>query len=92
MLWRDLMRAEARRKAPDPWAYIELAKYQEHLARDYPAAIATVEAALALLELRGVRTERDALHHRLARLQRKAAGRPGTPQRTKAKAAAEFLA
>lgn len=92
VLWRDLMRSEARRKAPDPWAYIELAKYQEHLARDYPAAITTVEAALALLQLRGVRTERDALHYRLARLQRKATGRPGTTIEDDAEAAAEFLA
>jgi uncharacterized protein YprB with RNaseH-like and TPR domain len=92
VLWRDLMRSEARRKAPDPWAYVELAKYQEHLARDYLAAIATVEAALALLQLRGVRTKRDALHHRLARLQRKAAGRLGATSEDEAGAAAEFLA
>jgi uncharacterized protein YprB with RNaseH-like and TPR domain len=92
VLWRDLMRAEARRKAPDPWAYVELAKYQEHLARDYPAAITTVEAALALLELRGVRTERDALHHRLARLRRKATGRPGIASAEESEGVAEFLA
>jgi uncharacterized protein len=72
-LWRDLIRTEARRKAPDPWPYIELAKYQEHIARDYPAAIATVEAVLALLTLRGVAVGRDELHYRLARLQRKLA-------------------
>lgn len=92
VLWRDLMRAEARRKAPDPWAYVELAKYQEHVARDYPAAIATVEAALGLLELRGVRTERDALLHRLARLRRKVAGRGGTAADEDTDGAAEFLA
>src|SRR5262249_43906709 len=34
-VWREIMRAEARRKAPDPWAHIELAKYHEHVARDY---------------------------------------------------------
>lgn len=90
-LWRDLMRAEARRKAPDPWVHAELAKYQEHVARDYAAAIGTVEAALALLELRGVRTERAALHHRLARLRRKAAGRLAAPADEEAEAAAEFL-
>jgi uncharacterized protein YprB with RNaseH-like and TPR domain len=72
-LWRDLIRTEARRKAPDPWPYIELAKYQEHIARDYPAAIATVEAVLALLTLRGVAVGRDELLYRLARLQRKLA-------------------
>jgi hypothetical protein len=75
-VWREIMRAEARRKAPDPWAHIELAKYHEHIARDYAAATAIVEAALTLLALRGVATEGAALRHRLARLQRKAAGRP----------------
>lgn len=74
-LWREVIRAEARRKSPDPWAHIELAKYHEHVARDYAAAIATVEAALTLLALRGVATEVAALRHRLARLQRKIAGR-----------------
>ena len=72
-LWRQLIAAEARRKAPDPWAYEELAKYQEHVARDYAGAAATVEAALALLELRGVTLGRAALLHRLARLRRKLA-------------------
>ncbi|MGN6565253.1 MAG: ribonuclease H-like domain-containing protein [Thermomicrobiales bacterium] len=81
LLWRDLIRAEARRKAPDPWPYSELAKYQEHIARDYPAAIATVEAALALLALRGVATGRDELRYRLARLQRKQSG-PATQRPT----------
>lgn len=75
VVWREAMRAEARRKVPDPWAYGELAKYQEHVARDYAAAVATVEAALALLALRGVVLGRDELHYRLARLRRKAAGR-----------------
>ncbi len=92
VLWRDLMRTEARRKVPDPWVHAELAKYQEHVARDYAAAIGTVEAALALLELRGVRTERAALHHRLARLQRKASGRPAALADEEIDAVAEFLA
>lgn len=75
-LWRQLIHAEARRKFPDPWAYEELAKYQEHVRRDYAAAAATVEAALALLDLRGTVTGRDALLYRLARLRRKAGSRP----------------
>lgn len=91
VVWRDLMRSEARRKVPDPWVHIELAKYQEHLARDYAAATATVESALALLELRGVRTEREALRHRLARLRRKASGRATTPADDEAAALGEFL-
>jgi tetratricopeptide (TPR) repeat protein len=71
-LWQKLIVEEARRTAPDPWAYEELAKYQEHVARDYAAAAATVEAALTLLELRGSVAGREALLHRLARLRRKA--------------------
>jgi uncharacterized protein YprB with RNaseH-like and TPR domain len=78
-VWREIIKGEARRKAPDPWAHIELAKYHEHVARDYAAATAIVEAALTLLALRGVATEAAALRHRLARLQRKAAGRPIAP-------------
>jgi len=70
-LWREICRTEARRKRPDPWAYIELAKYHEHAARDYPAAIAIVEATLALLSLRGIRDGRAELEYRLARLHRK---------------------
>lgn len=71
-LWRECCRAEARRKRPDPWAHIELAKYHEHAARDYPAARAIVEAALTLLSLRGIRDGRAELEYRLARLRRKA--------------------
>lgn len=72
-IWRDAIKAEARRKAPDPWAHIELAKYFEHIARDYTAAIAVTEAATILLALRGIPTWREELAYRLARLQRKAA-------------------
>lgn len=90
-VWRDLLRAEARRKTPDPWAYVELAKYQEHLARDYAAASATVEAALTLLDLRGVRAGREGLRHRLARLQRKAAGRAVAGADEEAEALADLL-
>jgi len=76
-LWREICQAEARRKRPDPGAHVELAKYHEHIARDYPAAIAIVEAALALLSLRGVRDGRVDLEYRLARLHRKSmAARP----------------
>ena len=70
-LWREICRAEARRKRPDPWAHVELAKYHEHAARDYQAAITIVEAALALLDLAGVRDGRVDLEYRLARLRRK---------------------
>ncbi len=72
-VWRDAIKAEARRKAPDPWAHIELAKYFEHIARDYVAAIAITEAAITLLALRGIPIWREELAYRLARLQRKAA-------------------
>ena len=72
-VWRDAIKAEARRKAPDPWAHIELAKYLEHIARDYTAAILITEAAITLLALRGIPIWREELVYRLARLQRKAA-------------------
>lgn len=77
-VWRQGIEVEARRANPDPWAYEELAKYQEHVQRDSAAALATTEAALALLDLRGVMLNRAALLHRRARLQRKCQyGRPG---------------
>lgn len=72
-VWRDAIRAEARRKSPDPWAHIELAKYFEHIARDYTAAFTITEAAITLLALRGITTWREELTYRLARLQRKVA-------------------
>ena len=72
-LWRECSKAEARRRVPDPWAHIELAKYFEHIARDHAAAIGMVEAAITLLALRNIPTWRDELAYRLARLQRKAA-------------------
>jgi uncharacterized protein YprB with RNaseH-like and TPR domain len=71
-VWREAIKAEARRKAPDPWAHIELAKYFEHIARDYTAAITITEAAITLLALRGIPTWHEELQYRLLRLQRKA--------------------
>lgn len=81
-LWRQAIRAEARRKYPDPWAWEELAKYQEHIARDYAGAAATVNAALALLELRGLTAPRAPLRHRLARLQARLAARGASREET----------
>lgn len=72
-VWRDAIKAEARRKNPDPWAHIELAKYYEHIARDYAAALAIVEAASTLLAIRNISTWREELSYRLARLRRKVA-------------------
>jgi len=54
--------------------HVELAKHYEHRARDYAAAIALVEEALAIVELRqlrrlpGAAAERRELERRLARL------------------------
>lgn len=67
-VWRQVMLLEGRRRTPDATAYIELAKYHEHVRRDYAAALGTVEAALALFEIRGVTTGVDALLHRRNRL------------------------
>lgn len=63
--------------------FVELAKQYEHRQRDYDAALAVVEEALAVVELRelrrlpGAAAERAALEHRRARLlakRRRAAG------------------
>jgi hypothetical protein len=69
-LWRD---ATATRQV---YAFVELAKYYEHRARDYAQALAQTRAALALVTAADF--PRDArkewigeLEHRLARLERK---------------------
>lgn len=80
-IWRQLMRMEARRRVPDVTAYIELAKYQEHMQRDVAAALSTVDAALALSELRGVASGVELLLHRRARLAAKLARWDGQPVR-----------
>jgi uncharacterized protein len=70
-LWRRS--AAAGEAACQP--YVELAKYYEHRARDYARAIAVVEQALTVLELRATQRpfatptiERAELERRLARL------------------------
>ena len=69
-LWRRL--AQASEVTCEP--YVELAKHYEWGARDYPAAIAVVEQALVVLQLRETRRrtgaggERIDLERRLARL------------------------
>ncbi|HEX7103715.1 MAG TPA: ribonuclease H-like domain-containing protein [Nitrolancea sp.] len=55
----------------DLFPYLELAKYFEHVARDYRAAERIVERALRALDLAGRRTERSDLIYRLNRIQRK---------------------
>jgi hypothetical protein len=69
-LWRRL--ATLRLTGCEP--HVELAKHYEHRLRDYGAAIAMVEEALAIVELRqlrrlpGAAAERRDLDRRLARL------------------------
>lgn len=75
-VWRRLVLLEARRRAPDATGHIELAKYHEHVRRDYEAALGTVDAALALLEVRGVTSGVEALLHRRSRLAYKLARAP----------------
>jgi hypothetical protein len=58
------------------YAFVELAKYYEHRARDYAEAIAQTRAALAIVTAadfpRDARTQwLGELEHRLARLERK---------------------
>lgn len=72
-VWRQLVLDEARRRNPDATAYEELAKYHEHISHDYGAALGTVEAALTLMEIRGITDDLGPLHHRRARLRAKLA-------------------
>jgi uncharacterized protein YprB with RNaseH-like and TPR domain len=55
----------------DLFPYLELAKYFEHVARDYRAAEQIVERALRVVDLAGRRPERADLIYRLNRIQRK---------------------
>ena len=69
-LWRRLAQAEGSTCEP----YVELAKHYEWGARDYAAAIAVVEQALVVVQLRearrmsGAAAERTDLERRMARL------------------------
>jgi uncharacterized protein YprB with RNaseH-like and TPR domain len=80
-LWQRL--ATLRLSGCEP--HVELAKHYEHRVRDYGAAIAMVEEALAIVEVRQIRrltgavAERRELERRLARLLAKQArGRSAT--------------
>ena len=72
-LWRRLATLGLTGREP----HVELAKHYEHRLRDYAAAIAVVEEALAIAELRqlrrqpGAAAERIELERRLARLMAK---------------------
>jgi uncharacterized protein YprB with RNaseH-like and TPR domain len=57
--------------AVDPFPYVELAKYYEHVARDYQEAERVIERAMRLLDLYGERSHRHELMYRLQRIQRK---------------------
>lgn len=67
------------------WPYVELAKYYEHIARDVPRALRYTHAALSYalnVSLLGTADAAliDALHKRIARLNRKQAQQRLTPQ------------
>lgn len=87
-VWRQLVLGEARRRIPDATPYEELAKYYEHTRRDNGAALGTVEAALTLMEIRGITSRLEPLLHRRARLRAKLARghdrRPETSRRASA--------
>jgi uncharacterized protein YprB with RNaseH-like and TPR domain len=53
---------------------LELAKYEEHVRRDYGRALALVERLLLADELRSLTPDLPALHHRQARLRRRLLG------------------
>jgi hypothetical protein len=52
---------------------LELAKYYEHVARDYSRAIALVERLLVAVQLHPALVDPAAVRHRLTRLQRRQA-------------------
>ena len=70
-LLESMCATATRSRATDCYPYIELAKYYEHVARDYPAAEQIVERAQRLLDLSGQNTQRAELIHRLQRIRRK---------------------
>jgi uncharacterized protein YprB with RNaseH-like and TPR domain len=55
---------------------LELAKYYEHIQRDYGRAAVLVERLLAVADLRGSAAERAPLMHRLSRLRLRRLGPP----------------
>ncbi|MCC6944800.1 MAG: ribonuclease H-like domain-containing protein [Thermomicrobiales bacterium] len=61
----------ARQHPINLFAFEELAKYYEHVSRDYQAAERVVERALRLLELRSQHAGRQQLLYRLERLRRR---------------------
>lgn len=68
----EAMCATASRAATfDLFPFVELAKYEEHVAHDFDAAEKIVERALRMLDLYGERHGRDELTHRLRRIRRK---------------------
>lgn len=69
--WRRMCEHAQRSRPPDLFPFEELAKYYEHQARDFDAAIQVVERARRLLELSGSSYDRESLAHRLRRLERK---------------------
>lgn len=69
--WRRMCEHAQRRRPPDLFPFEELAKYYEHQARDFDAAIQVVERARRLLELSGASYDLASLTHRLRRLERK---------------------
>ena len=73
-VWQEMIRRREGGVAP----YVELAKYYEHTAKDYAAALETVRKALILLaeptlfEDASVQAARNALQYRYDRLKKKA--------------------
>jgi uncharacterized protein YprB with RNaseH-like and TPR domain len=73
-----LWEAAARRAAFDPRPWEELAKFHEHRRRDLMAAHSVVSTAIGLARASGVPAPvLDAFDHRLGRLERRLAARPG---------------
>jgi uncharacterized protein YprB with RNaseH-like and TPR domain len=68
VIWRAMMDGPL----GDPlFPALELAKYYEHIQRDYGRALDLVERLLAVADLRGAPSQRAALTHRLTRLRQR---------------------
>lgn len=70
-LLESMCRDSSRARVPDLLPFIELAKYHEHVTRDYDQAERVVERAVRLVELHVNVPGRDELIHRLQRIRRK---------------------
>lgn len=69
---KAMCREASRSSRLDTFPFVELAKYYEHVERNYGEAARIVEHAIRLMDLHGQSAGRDELMHRMSRVRRKA--------------------